>query len=165
MRRPGNHQNPPKNHFCIFLQIFQESSGKLCDFGKFKENNGQFSGVQNNPVFFEDSLFFTTGNGKVISLNAITGEKNWSIQSIKNIATRGITLDITGNERNFLFVPIGKKVFKISTTDGKMVKEFGEKGSIKVFTKSAPIINKNNLCIAQLAPAKIKCFNKNDGII
>ena len=44
-----------------------------------------------------------------------------------------------------------------------MVKEFGEKGSIKVFTKSAPIINKNNLCIAQLVPAKIKCFNKNDG--
>ena len=49
-----------------------------------------------------------TGNGKVISLNAITGEKNWSIQSIKNIATRGITLDINENERNFLFVPIGK---------------------------------------------------------
>ena len=44
-----------------------------------------------------------------------------------------------------------------------MVKEFGEKGSIKVFTKSVPIINKNNLCIAQLVPAKIKCFNKNDG--
>ena len=149
--------------FSDYSEINENNIDQIKLSWKFKENKGQFSGVQNNPVFFEDSLFFTTGNGKVISLNAITGEKNWSIQSIKNIATRGITLDITENERNFLFVPIGKKVFKISTTDGKMVKEFGEKGSIKVFTKSAPIINKNNLCIAQLVPAKIKCFNKNDG--
>ena len=101
------------------------------------------------------------GNGKIVALDSDNGKKLWSIQSIKSIVTRGIVLD--KEEKNFLYVPIQEKIFKIDASTGKIEKNFGGKGSINILTRSAPIIYNDKICAAQMAPAAIKCFDKLTG--
>ena len=132
---------------------------------KFETNQiGKFSSIQANPVFTQNRIFFTSSNGKIISLNASTGKKIWELQTIKNIRARGLLLDVNKNNINtFLFVPIDKKMFKINISNGKIVKEFGKNGYINIKTLAAPIIYKNNICAARVYPATIECFNKING--
>ena len=70
------------------------------------------------------------------------------IQSIKNITTRGIVLD--KEDKIYLYVPIQEKIFKINASTGKIKKNFGDNGSIKILTKSAPIIYSDKICAAQM---------------
>ena len=80
---------------------------------KFETNQiGKFSSIQANPVFTQNRIFFTSSNGKIISLNASTGKKIWELQTIKNIRTRGLLLDVNKDNINtFLFAPIDRKMY------------------------------------------------------
>ncbi len=127
----------------------------------YKAKGTIFSGIQMNPVYKDNVIYIAAGNGKLIAINSRNGKKIWSIQSVKRISTRGIVLD--EDKELSLYIPIEEKVFKIFTKTGLIDKNFGINGSIKIKTRSAPIINKNNLCIAQMAPASIKCYNKKTG--
>tara|TARA_B100002052_G_scaffold298686_1_gene333005 strand:- start:1089 stop:3209 length:2121 start_codon:yes stop_codon:yes gene_type:complete len=146
-----------------YSEINEKNVNKVDIKWVYKDKGSKFSNIQLNPVYVDDHLYFTSGNGKIISINAVTGIKKWSLQSVKNIKTRGITLDKNKNGSYFLYVPIDKKVFKIKAENGSIDYSFGNNGSINVFTLSAPIISKNKMCIAQMVPAKIKCFNKLNG--
>tara|TARA_B100000787_G_scaffold133878_1_gene102715 strand:+ start:1063 stop:3372 length:2310 start_codon:yes stop_codon:yes gene_type:complete len=127
----------------------------------YKEKGVNFSGVQLNPIYNDNVIYIATGNGKLIAINSSNGQKIWSIQSVKRIATRGIVLD-EGKELS-LYVPIEEKIFKIFAKTGTIDKNFGINGHVNIKTRSAPVINKNSLCVAQMAPASIKCFNKITG--
>ena len=57
----------------------------------------------------------------MVALNSDNGKKLWSIQSIKNITTRGIVLD--KEDKIYLYVPIHiEKDFKINASTGKIKK-------------------------------------------
>lgn len=119
-----------------------------------------FSGIQLNPIYADNVLYVATGDGSLVAINSLNGQKIWSIQSVKNISTRGIIFD---NEEKSLWVPIAERIYKIDYKSGELIKNFGNNGFINIFTKSAPIINDNQLCVAQLFPAQIKCYDKKSG--
>lgn len=128
------------------------------------KQDGKFSSIQANPVFVENKIFFTSSNGKVISLNATTGKKIWELQTVKSIRSRGLLLDTDRRiNKTFLFVPIDEKIFKVDIENGEILRDFGNNGSINIKTLAAPIIYKGNLCAARVFPASIECFNKNNG--
>ena len=127
----------------------------------YKEKGRNFSKIQLNPIYNNNVIYVATGNGKLIALNSLNGKEIWSIQTIKRITTRGIILD--DDEDLSLYVPIAEKIFKIDAKTGIIDKNFGNNGSVKLKTRSAPIINKDDICAAQIAPAIVKCYNKRDG--
>jgi quinoprotein glucose dehydrogenase len=127
----------------------------------YKEKGNNFSGVQMSPIYKDNVIYITTGNGKLIAINSTNGQLIWSIQSVKNISTRGIIMD--EDIETSLYIPIEEKIYKIFAKTGILDKKFGINGSIKIKTKSAPIINKNDLCVGQMSPASIKCYDKKNG--
>ena len=127
----------------------------------YKEQGKNFAGVQLNPIYYDNMIYTAMGNGKLVALNSRNGEKIWSVQSVKNIKTRGIVLD--KDKELSLYVPIAEKIFKINAKTGIIDRKFGKDGFIKINTRSAPIINKGDICVAQMAPAKVKCYNKITG--
>ena len=147
--------------FANYSEINLESISKLELLWTYKETGSKFAGVQLNPVFNDNIIYLALGNGKMVALNSDNGKKLWSIQSIKNITTRGIVLD--KEDKIYLYVPIQEKIFKINASTGKIKKNFGDNGSIKILTKSAPIIYSDKICAAQMSPAVIKCFDKLTG--
>ena len=153
----GNHNLK----FADYSEINLDSINNLKIKWTYKEKGNVFSGVQMNPIYKDNVLYIATGNGKIIALNSTNGQKIWSIQSVKRISTRGIVLD--EDKELSLYIPIEEKIYKIFAKTGNLDKNFGINGSIKIKTRSAPIINKNDLCIAQMAPSSIKCYNKKNG--
>ena len=149
--------------FADYSQINLKNINNLKLKWVYEEKGKKFAGVQLNPIYKNNVLYFVSGNGKIIAINTINGKKIWSIQSIKNIYTRGIILDENENTQSSLYVPIEEKIYKIDSNFGVIDKQFGEKGFINLKTRSAPIINKNTICAAQIYPASIKCYDKNKG--
>ena len=164
----SNYKNWTRSHggdhnlkFADYSEINLDNIKNLKLKWSYKEKGSDFSGVQLNPIYKNNIIYIATGNGKLIAINSTNGKKIWSIQSVKRIATRGIVLD-EGKELS-LYVPIQERIFKISAKTGLIDKNFGINGFVKIKTRSAPIINKNNLCVAQMTPASIKCYNKITG--
>ncbi len=146
--------------FADYSGINLENIKNLKLIWKFKEKGNNFNKIQLNPIYKNNFIYFASGNGKIIALDSRNGKKIWSLQSIKNISTRGVIFD---NYENYIYVPIEKKIFKINSETGVLEKKFGKNGSIDINTRSAPIFYRNNLCAAQLFPASIKCYNKKSG--
>ena len=65
------------------------------------------------------------------------------------------------SQQHYIFAPVGNKIYKINAADGKLEKEFGNKGSIKTFTLVAPLIYKNKLII--VSPNVVKIFDIKSG--
>ena len=146
--------------FADYSGINLENINNLKLLWKFKEKGNNFTKIQLNPIYKNNILYFASGNGKIIALDSRNGKKIWSLQSIKDISTRGVIFD---NDENYIYVPIEKRIFKINSETGVVEKKFGKNGSIGVNTRSAPIFFRNNVCAAQLFPASIKCYNKKSG--
>ena len=62
---------------------------------------------------------------------------------------------------DFIFAPIGGKVYKIDALTGKIEKGFGNKGFIESFTLVAPLIYKKKLII--VSPNSISSFDIKSG--
>ena len=129
----------------------------------YKEKADAFNSVQLNPVYKNNTLYFASGNGKIIAINTISGEKKWSLQSVKNISSRGMVIDEDEEKEIHLYLPLDEKIFKINAKNGKLDKKFGINGGIVLNSRTAPIIINDKICAAQLAPAYIKCYEKYTG--
>ena len=118
--------------------------------------------IESNPIFIDNKIISITADWKVIANNALTGDLEWQIQSIHAPGRRGIISyeDIEKN-KSFIFVPLGGKIYKINTNNGKLEKKFGQNGSVKSFTLVAPLIYKDNLII--INTNSISIFNIFDG--
>ena len=65
-------------------------------------------------------------------LDAITGKKIWDIQSVFQPSRRGIVGYISEKNEEYLFVPVGGRIYKIDAKNGKLVKSFGNNGSLVI---------------------------------
>ena len=121
-------------------------------------NDKYIQNIESNPIFVNNKIISITADWRLIANNALTGELEWQIQSLHTPGRRGIISfkDIKENE-SFIFAPLGNRIYKINTRDGKLEKKFGHKGSVKSFTLVAPLIYKNNLII--INPNSISIFN------
>ena len=133
------------------LELYWEYSNDF-DAKKWRQN------VETNPIFFNGTIFTVTADNKLLALDVINKTLKWEIQSFDVIAKRGFVID---NNTAYLYVPIGEKIFKINSMNGKIDSSFGSDGGIRYKTIVAPFIFEDNICAAGLA--SLACYEKNKG--
>ena len=134
------------------LELYWEYSNDF-DAKKWRQN------VETNPIFFNGTIFTVTADNKLLALDIINKKLKWEIQSNDVIAKRGFVID--NDITAYLYVPIGEKIFKINSMNGKIDSSFGIDGSIKYKTIVAPFIFDDKICAAGLA--SLACYDKNKG--
>ena len=104
--------------------------------------------IESNPIFIDRKIISVTANWEIIANDAINGDLVWKLQSLHMPGRRGmVSYHDKLNNKYYLFAPLGNKIYKINVKNGKLEKEFGEKGFVKSFTLVAPLIYKKNLII------------------
>ena len=119
--------------------------------------------IEINPIILNEKLIYVTPDWKIEALDGITGKKIWDIQSIFQPSRRGIVGHINKKKEEFLFIPLGGRIYKINAKNGKIVKSFGNNGSISSSTIVAPIIYKESLVSVSIRRS-IEVFDINTGI-
>tara|TARA_Y100000590_G_C15742395_1_gene1020741 strand:+ start:833 stop:3172 length:2340 start_codon:yes stop_codon:yes gene_type:complete len=119
--------------------------------------------IEVNPIVINKKIIYVTADWKIIALNALSGKKIWQIQSIFQPARRGLVAYADQkNNKEYLFLPISGKIFKVDAITGKIIKSFGNKGSVNSLTSIAPMIYKDNLVVGSIYRA-IEVFDLNTG--
>jgi len=119
--------------------------------------------VEVNPIVINKKIIYVTADWKIVALNALSGKKIWEIQSIFQPGRRGIVAYIDQkNNQEYLFLPITGKIFKVDAITGKIIKSFGNNGSVDASTSIAPMIYKDNLVVGSISRA-INVFDLNTG--
>ena len=119
--------------------------------------------IQVNPIVINKKLIYVTPDWKIEAVDAVTGKKIWDIQSVFQPSRRGIVGYIGEKNDEYLFVPVGGRIYKIDAKNGKLVKSFGNKGSIGSFTILAPMVY-NNLLVSVSIRRSVEVFDINSGI-
>ncbi len=158
-RSHGNHSS---NRFSN-LSIVNLSNIKNLDLAwkyEFKEIKRD---IQANPVIANGKIFIPSPGNKIISLNASNGKKIWEYQALSTPARRGIVF-WSNRGKSKIYFCAEKKLISLNAEDGKLEKDFGKKGIVKLKNrcKIAPVIINNNLIIATVEPA-LEVYNINDG--
>jgi quinoprotein glucose dehydrogenase len=125
---------------------------------KYRQN------IELNPIYINKKIIYVSSDWKIIALNALDGKKIWEIQSLHQPSRRGIVAEYNEKERTeFIYFPIGRSVYKINASNGKIIKEFNGTGFIKATTVIAPIIYEQYLLIITYDTKKLLVFDKNKG--
>ena len=127
---------------------------------KIDKKFGWKRNVQNNPVYIDKTLIYTSADNQIIAVDARNGNIKWNIHSVGVPALRGLVLDKTIKD-TFLYIPIDSSIFKLNLKNGKRDKSFGLNGRVDYNTKVAPVIYNEMLCASSFN--NIKCFNKTNG--
>ena len=126
---------------------------------KWKQN------IEINPVYLDGNLFYISSNWKLYALDVKTGNVIWEKECLFAPGRRGITLSKEKNE-NYIFVPIGPKVYKVNAKNGLLDNKFNNgKGYVWSSTSiTAPMIYKDKLALANVgADPSISIYNKFNG--
>ena len=59
-----------------------------------------------------------TANNHLYALNALNGKIIWRIKPVAAISRRGLVIDKTDNNKGYLYLPLGNKIYKINTDTG-----------------------------------------------
>ena len=118
--------------------------------------------VQLNPIIINKKLIYTTPNNKVLAVEGETGKKIWELQSLFPLSRRGMVGFIDKNKNEYLFLPVGNKIYKLNAKNGKRIFNFGDSGAIDSGTIVAPMIYKNFIVSVALRRA-IQTFDINTG--
>lgn len=145
--------------------------------------------IQCNPIIINGVLYGSTPTLKVFALDAATGDKIWEFDPHENFeigvsVNRGLTHWSAGTEKR-LFYSAGPYLFSIDPTNGSLIPQFGEGGSVSlkeglgewakdlyVIASTPGIIYKDKLIIgtrvsegADAAPGYIRAFNTRTGAV
>ena len=125
--------------------------------------------VQANAIMDNKKIYFPDVDNKIVALNGKNGKKIWEHQVEKGIAgKRGLILwkkNLASNEGKIFFTNNRKYLFSINSIDGKLVKDFGNNGKVKVGLTPLPPVIFNNELILITTDNIIKSFDLNSGII
>jgi len=119
--------------------------------------------IQVNPIVLNNKLIYVTPDWKIEVLDAISGKKIWDIQSIFPPSRRGIVGYISEKNEEYLFVPVGGRIYKIYAKNGKLVTSFGNNGSISSKTIVAPMVYNDSLVSVSINRS-VDVFDINSGI-
>ena len=122
--------------------------------------------VELNPIVAEKLLITATADGKLIALNALSGKVKWQIPFIHLPSRRGITYwKDSKNNKGYIFMISGNKLYKINIQNGKLDKNFNNKGFVKSGRSlTAPAIYKENIWTVTITnPTLIRSFDLRTG--
>lgn len=103
---------------------------KLQTINSSKIKNSWKSNIEINPVYFDNKIIFVSANFQILAVEASSGSIIWKKQSLIAPSRRGIIISEEQNNK-YLFINIGKYLFKINSLNGKLEKKFGVNGAIK----------------------------------
>ena len=119
-----------------------------------KKNDGSL-GVQTNPIIVNGKIFVASVDHHLLCINAKTGKKIWKKKLPNIIAKRGLVWDQNPDfNKSRLFVPTINGVYAINPSNGEIIHDFGNDGSIgNQLSLIAPIVTKRSIIIAVTKPA------------
>jgi len=119
--------------------------------------------IEINPIVINKKLIYVTPDWKIVALDGVTGKKIWDIDSLFQPSRRGIVGYINEKNEEYLFVPVGGRIYKINAKNGKLVKFFGNNGSISSLTIVAPMVYNDSLVSVSIMRS-VDVFDINSGI-
>tara|TARA_Y100001970_G_scaffold288936_1_gene417771 strand:+ start:426 stop:2789 length:2364 start_codon:yes stop_codon:yes gene_type:complete len=119
--------------------------------------------IQSNPIFVDGKIISITADWRIVAHEVENGNLLWDLQSIHMPGRRGmVSFRDQSSQQNYIFVPLGNKIYKINVANGKPEKKFGNNGFIKgYFTLVAPLIYKKKLIV--VTTNGIYVFDINNG--
>ncbi len=119
-----------------------------------EKGNGSLN-VQTNPIIVNKRIFVASVDHHLLCLDAKTGKKIWKIKLPNIVAKRGLVWEKNIDfDRSRLFVPTIKGVYAINASNGKIIKDFGNNGSIgNQLSLIPPIVTDKSIIIAITKPA------------
>ena len=117
--------------------------------------------TETSPVFFKGKIIYLTPDLRIITLNAATGNVIWEKELLHFPSIRGFLVeeDLNGNEN--LYLPVDSNIYKINARNGKLIKNFGNNGSVNSKTIFSPFIYKDLLIV--VSSNIVLAYNKQSG--
>ena len=147
-----------KNNIKKLDLIWKRTSIKKENFkSDYKQN------IEINPIVINKKLIYVTPDWKIEALDGVTGKKIWDIDSLFQPSRRGIVSYINEKNEEYLFLPVGGRIYKIDAKNGKLIKSFGNNGSVSSLTIVAPMVYNDSLVSVSIRRF-IEVFDVNSGI-
>ena len=151
-----NHANSSSNRFSSLKKINKKNITKLKVAWKYIIDGESNYDIQSNVIVAENKIFIPSYNKKIICLDAKTGNYLWEFKLKDNAPRRGMVYygQSSSNEPKVIFSSY-KKLISLNTKDGKINKDFGKNGIVKLSNPSitSPAIFKDNLIITTSEPS------------
>lgn len=123
----------------------------------WKENIGA------NPVFDDGLLYFLSSDWSLNAINVLTGKLVWKKNFLKSPGRRGYLLN-QENDKKFLYITSGGRLYKINARSGDLEKSFGDSGSVAVgIVLAAPIIYENQIVLLNINKLQILSYSIKNG--
>lgn len=116
---------------------------------------------QANPIFYKNRIYIPDVDNKIVALEGDSGKKIWEFKVPDGIAAkRGLIL-----WKDKIYFTDNRKFLYCIDLKGNPVKNFGDKGKIKVGLTPLPPVIFNDQIILITTDSVIKSFNLSDGKI
>ena len=160
-----NHANSASNRFSRLKLINKKNIDALSVAWKYEIDKESNYDIQSNVIVAKNKIFIPSYNKKIICLDAKTGIFLWDFKLKDSAPRRGMVFfdDGISNKSNIIF-PSYKKLISLNVKDGKLNKNFGKNGIVKLLYPSitAPAIFDENLIITTSEPS-INIYDVNSG--
>ena len=117
--------------------------------------------IETSPTYINGKIIYVSADLKLIALDAITGKEIWQKELLHKPSMRGFIVETDLNEKENIFICVGSNIYKINAKNGKILKNFGDKGFVTAWTAFSPVIFKNYLVV--VSRNKVHVFDKVSG--
>lgn len=153
-----SHGNNFNNKYTKTIDIKQENLINLKLISKFDSiedsnlNNTWKSNIGVNPIFAEGKIFFVTASWELVAISADNYSIVWSKDFKSTITKRGFLYHKDKiKDKGFIFINAGKYLYKLNSSNGSLVKEFGEGGMVEVGNVLIPpVVYKNQIIVSNI---------------
>ena len=158
-----NFSNWPRSHggfsslrFSSLKIINKSNIAKLSLAWRYDSKDGK-KGIEANPVVFDGLVYFPTPGNHIVCLDGVTGKEIWKFKVKKgyHAAKRGLLIyPDKKNNINKLFFTNDDQLIALNAKNGKLIKDFGNNGIIKIGSSPMPpVIIDNKLVVATFRPS------------
>ena len=157
-----NYAGHSSNRFSKLTEINKNNLNNLSVAWEYKIDKEVAYDIQSNAIVAENKIIIPSYNKKIICLDAITGELLWEFKLKDGSPRRGMVYK--KNDTSKIFFSSYKKLISVNVKDGKINKDFGKNGIVKLKRPSltSPAIFKNNLVITTSEPS-VNVYDVNTG--
>ncbi len=160
-----NHGNHASNRFSNLININKKNVNNLTVAWKYQISDKGISDIQSNAIIAENKVFIPSYDKRIICLNAKDGKFLWEFYLEDGSPRRGMVyLNNKSEDSSKIFFSSYKKLISLNIKDGKINKNFGKNGVVKLSKPSitSPAIFKDNLIITTSEPS-LNIYNINSG--
>lgn len=131
--------DPGRSHYSTLNQIDTINVNKLKLAWTYKSGGteaGRTTQIQTNPLIVDDVLYGVNAAIELFALNAGTGEEIWKFNApLGDVSGLGVNRGLSfwksdSNEKSRIFFSSGPKMYAVNNETGKVIRSFGENGSI-----------------------------------